>query len=196
MGWAFRIGVFVLLAWTIFMVSPFLALARLSRAVESRDIATVDERVDFRAVRLSLTKQILSEYMRSTGRGQELTGFSRNAAMSAGATLADPLVAQFLTPEALDRLMRGSLPPQVGGETAPDGLRLDLTSLDQAWRTFIGSESRGFTNLLVPVPPDRTAAEQYRLHLRLKGLTWRLQGIELPASVVQDLANKLPRSTS
>lgn len=177
------------------MASPFLALARLGQAVAARDLEAIEERVDFRALRLSLTKQVVSEYLRSVGRGQELAGFSRSAATSAGATIADPLVARFVTPEALERLMRGALPAQVG-EGADEGLELDLTSLDQAWRTFIASESRGFTNVLVPVPPEREAAEQYRLHLRLKGLTWRLQGIELPAAVVQELARKLPRATS
>lgn len=196
MRWALRIGGFLLIAWAIFIVSPFIALARLGQALQARDVAAVEERVDFRAVRLSLTKQILSEYLRATGQGQQLTGFSRNAAMSAGATLADPLVAQFVTPDALYRLMRGSLPQEVSGDAEADGPAFDLTSTDQAWRIFLASESRGFTNILVPVPPDRSNAEQYRLHLRLKGLTWRLHGVELPAGVVQDLARRLPRPTT
>jgi hypothetical protein len=147
-------------------------------------------------LRLSLTKQVVTEYLRMIGRGEELGGLTRSAATSAGASVADPLVSRLVTPEALDRLMRGSLPAQVGSAEEPDGVKLDLTSVDQALRTFVASDSRGFANILIPVPPDRSAPEQYRLHLRLKGLTWRLHGIELPAPVVQDLAKRLPRATS
>jgi hypothetical protein len=196
MRWALRIGGFLLFAWAIFMVSPFIALARLGKAIEARDVAAIEERVDFRALKLSLTKQVVTEYLRVTRRGRDLTGFSGNAATSAGATVADPLVAKIVTPEALERLMRGSLPPTVSDDAEPAGATLDLTSVDQAWQAFIASEARGFTNLLVPVPPDRSPREQYRLHLRLKGLTWRLHGVELPASAIQNLVRKLPGATS
>ena len=36
-------------------------------------------------------------------------------------------------------------------------MKLDLTSVDQALRTFVASDSRGFANILIPVPPDRSA---------------------------------------
>ena len=196
MRWTFRIGFLLLIAWAAYMASPFVALFRLAKAVEARDLAAIEERVDFNALRLSLTRQIVSEYLRSTGRGAELGAFGRNAATGAAVTIADPIVARFVTPDALDRLMRGALPAQIGGAGESEGLRLDLTSIDQAWRTFIQSESRGFANILVPVPYDRPVAEQYRLHLRFKNLSWRLRGVELPAPVVQDLAKRLPRSTS
>jgi Protein of unknown function (DUF2939) len=196
MRWTFRLAGFFLVVWAFFMASPFVALYRIGQAVEARDLDALEERVDFRALRLSLTKQVVNEYLRLIGRGEELGGLTRGAATNAGASIADPLVSHLVTPEALERLMRGSLPEQAGPSDRADGVKLDLTSVDQALRTFVASDSRGFANILVPVPPDRAAPEQYRLHLRFKGLTWRLHGIELPTPVVQDLAKRLPRAPS
>ena len=89
MRWTVRIGFLALVAWAIFVVSPFLALYRLAGAVKAQDVAEIRERVDFRALRLSLSKQILSEYLRTVGRGQELDAVDRNLATSAGATVGE-----------------------------------------------------------------------------------------------------------
>ena len=92
------------------MASPFVALYQLAQAVEARDTAAISERVNFHAL-LSLSKQIVSEYLRTMGRGQELDTFERNLATSAGTTLADPLVARLVTPEAVVSLLS---PPPAG----------------------------------------------------------------------------------
>ncbi len=196
MRWPLRLGFLCLALWAIFMASPFYALYRLGRAVEAQDGAAIEARVDFGALRHHLTRQVVAEYLRSIGRAAELNGFSGSAAAGAGASIAEPLVARFVTPEALAHLMRGTLPAQDGEAALPAGGRLDLADLRQAWRVVLQSESRGFTNVFVPVPPERAAAEQYRLHLRLKGFTWRLKGVELPAGVVRDLAARLPRPSA
>ncbi len=196
MRWPLRLGFLCLVAWAIFMASPFVALYRLGRAVEARDGAAIEARVDFRALRHQLTRQVVAEYLRSIGRSADLDGFSGSAAAGAGASIAEPLIARFVTPEALGLLMRGTLPADGGGTGLPAGERLDLADLGQAWRVVLQSESRGFTNVFVPVPPERAAAEQYRLHLRLKGFTWRLRGVELPAGVVRELAARLPRPSA
>jgi hypothetical protein len=198
MRWTLRIGVILLLLWAAFMVSPFVALYRLGKAVEAQDVAAIAERVNFQALRLSLSKQIVSEYLRAVGRGQELDQLDRNVATSAGATVAEPLVAQLVTPEAVASLLNGRLPPGIAA-AAPalsTGLSLSVGSLAEASRIYFASQSRGFRNIFIPLPDGKPKAEQVRLHLRLTGATWRLLGVELPQDLVSALVSQLPRGMS
>lgn len=202
MRWTIRLFIVFMFAWAIFMVSPFVALYDLAKAVKAQDLARVEERVNLRAVRLALSKQLVSEYLKTVGRGQELDSFNRNLATSAGATIADPIVAQLVTPEAMMRLLNGSLPQEVAGgaPTIPTGLPTNLGSLGTVWRTYIASESRGFRSIIVPVPEGREKAQQFRLTLRLSGwsggFTWRLTGVELPEPLLRELIRQLPRGTA
>jgi Protein of unknown function (DUF2939) len=197
MRWTLRFTILFFLAWAIFVVSPFLALYRMAKAVEARDLAAIEERVNFRAVRLSLSKQIVGEYLRLTSRGAQLEGVNRNLATSAGATLADPIVAQIASPEALLGWLDGRPPaPLARSGAARAGLQADSSGLSAALRSFVLSENRGFRTVIVPVPGDRPRAEQFRLQLRLVGTTWRLIGVELPKSLVDVLVRQLPRTTS
>jgi hypothetical protein len=198
MRWTLRIGFLALVAWAAFMVSPFVALYRLAEAVEARDTAALDERVNFHALRLSLSKQIVSEYLRTVGRSQELDSFERNLATSAGATLADPLVARLVTPEAVLSLLSGRLPAEASTGRSPrlPGRPLHVGSFGAALRIFMASQSRGFRNIMVALPDGPPKAEQVRLHLRLSGTAWRLLGVELPQVMLTALVKQLPRASA
>ena len=197
MRWILGIAVAALVAWAAFLASPFVALHRLAKAVEAQDLAQISARVNVRALRLSLSKQIASEYLRTLGRSRELDALDRDLAASAGATLVDPLVAQLVTPEALVALLQGRLPAGAAAASpAAAGISLDVGSLGAAARTFMASQSRGFRNIFIPLPDGRPKAEQVRLHLRLTGTTWRLLGVELPQPVVSALVKQLPRGAS
>src|SRR5215213_4759482 len=55
MRWIIRLSLVVFVAWVAFVLSPFLALHDLQQAVEARDAHALSERINFRALRLSLT---------------------------------------------------------------------------------------------------------------------------------------------
>lgn len=194
MIWTLRVSFLLFLAWAIFMVSPFVALYSLAKAVEARDVALIRERVNFPALRISLTKQLVSDYLLAAGRGKALDGFDRQVASGIGATLADPLVAELVTPEALIDLLEDGRPQGAGGAGGDEGgFTLDTSSLRQALSLFVKSETRGFRNISIPVPPDESADRGFRLHLRLSGTTWRLIGIDLPEHLRRELVDRLPR---
>ena len=73
MRWTLRISFLLFLAWAIFMVSPFVALYDLSKAIEARDMDRITERVNFNALRVSLARQILGEYLKT----QDLDGLGQ-----------------------------------------------------------------------------------------------------------------------
>jgi hypothetical protein len=201
MRWMFRIGAALVLAWLLFLASPFVALHGLGRAVAARDVEAVRERVNFRALRLSLMRQVLNVALEERG-GRALGATERQLAADAGATVADPIVSQLLTPEAVIELLNGGWPRE-----GPDGDRaspaertlgrsggiaraMRVVSPGSAWRLFRQAEFRGFRNLVVRLPPAAAPDEQFRLRLRLVRTTWRLVAIELPEEPLRRLVRE------
>ena len=77
MRWAVWISFFLGLLLGIYFASPFLALQRIATAVETRDAVALTERVDFPALRRSLTKQIVATYLKLTGKKLPLGAIGR-----------------------------------------------------------------------------------------------------------------------
>jgi hypothetical protein len=190
MRWTLRISFLLLLAWAIFMVSPFVALYDLSKAVEARDVARITERVNFNALRVSLARQILGEYLKT----QDLGGLDQQAASQAGAATLNPVLEELITPQAvIDLLDDGQIAGAGGVPASP--IRLDLGSVENAWRTFIASESQGFRAITIPLPADAQKDSQFRVTMRLRGTTWRLTGIDLPAPLREELIKRAAAAT-
>jgi hypothetical protein len=194
MRWTLRISFLLFLAWAIFMVSPFVALYDLSKAVEARDVARITERVNFNALRVSLARQILGEYLKT----QDLDGLGRQAATQAGTAALNPVLEELITPQAvIDLLEDGQLQqaaetPSGNGIFSPIGF--DAQSLGKAWRTFILSESQGFRAITIPLPVDEPKERQFKITLRLRGTTWRLTGIELPEPLKEELSKRAAKA--
>jgi hypothetical protein len=193
MRWSVRLIITALiLAGAVYFFSPYVAFYRLARAIEAKDAAAIERRVNFPAVRTSLAKQLIPAYLVATGRESELKGARGQAVVGIGATIADPLIARYLSPAALIGLLDD---PRLGaGErrAAADGF--GLASLRDAWLLFITAETRGFRAISFAVPIDEPAGEQFRLQLRIRNFGWRLVGIELPPSVLQRLVQELIRN--
>ena len=194
MRWTLRISFFLFLAWLIFLASPFVALYDLSKAVEAKDLARIGERVNFNALRVSLSRQILGAFVDA----RDLGDLDRQFAIGAGATILNPVVEELVTPEALVDLLEDGWPQQVtrGGNGGASPLRIDAASFDLAWRTFIASEAQGFRSITIPLPATEPKEKQFRVTLRLRGTTWRLTGIELPQSLRDVLIKRASQTVS
>jgi Protein of unknown function (DUF2939) len=187
MRWTFRISFLLLLGWAIFMVSPFVALYDLSKAVQARDVARLTERINFNALRVSLARQILGEYLKT----QDISERDRQLAAQAGAAALNPVLEGLLTPQAvIDLLEDGQLQQLQQEGTGGAAIRFDPGSLRQAWQIFILSESQGFRAITIPLTPDEPRDQQFRVTLRLSGATWRMTGIDLPASLQKELRRR------
>ncbi|MBF9195250.1 DUF2939 domain-containing protein [Microvirga terrestris] len=187
MRWTFRISFLLLLGWAIFMVSPFVALYDLSKAVQAKDVARITERVNFNALRASLARQIFGEYLKT----QDISERDRQLAAQAGAAALNPVLEELLTPQALIDLLEDGQLQQIQREgAAGPAIRFDPGSLQQALRIFVLSESQGFRAITIPLNPDEPRDRQFRLTLRLSGTTWRLTGIDLPTSLQEELRKR------
>ena len=194
MRWVFRIVVALILVWAVYFVSPFVSLYGLAKAIETKDVAAIEERVNFRAVRISVARQLIPAYLVATGRESELKSSRGDAMVGIGASIADPLIAQYLSPASLAGFLND--PRFVAGQSGAvtGGGAVGLNSLHDAWRLFATSQTRGFRVISFAVPVDKPGDEQFRLRLRISGLGWRLVGIELPKPVLQRLVQELIKS--
>jgi hypothetical protein len=198
MRWIFPLVAAVILAWAAFLASPFVSLYRLARAVEARDAAAIEERVNLADLRAHLTHQLVDEYLKAVAKGRPLGGLDRHIAAQAGSSLLDPLVERLVTPEALIDLLDDGWPQNVvpSAESTQPPLRLDLGSLGRVWRLFVTSETRGFRKVLITLPHSRPKKERFGLMLRLTGTTWRLSDLDLPQELLESLVKKLPHGSA
>jgi hypothetical protein len=181
------LGAFLL--WLVYILSPLFALASLAHSVRAGDVAAVEARIDVKALRTSLARQVGQAYMRATG-AQKDQGATQQFGAAAAAAIVDPLLAPYLTPAALMEMIKTGRVPG-----APEGLAagtrgvvddLDLgrmLNLEVARGLFFASEWRGFRAFLLALPLDQPMPERFRLEMQLSGLTWKVAGLELPAAV-------------
>jgi hypothetical protein len=183
----------ILVFWIAYAVSPYVALYRLALAVEARDFDTLREAVNLRAVRISLARQLVPEYLKAIERERELRPADRDLAVAVGASVADPLIAQLLSPEALIDLLEDGWPQSVAPEKPENFTHFDIDALTRFGRLLVASETRGFRAFTVTLPEHGKPEEQFRLRLRFRQLGWRVTGIDLPLSLRRSLIRQLPK---
>src|SRR5215469_13903599 len=82
---------------------PFFGLRALAGAVQAGDVTAINEKIDYPRLRRSFTEQIISAYLRITGRAA-----LGPLATAVGASILDPWVSQIVNPENLAQLLRGA----------------------------------------------------------------------------------------
>jgi len=99
--------------------SPYIALNNLKRAADARDVETVNQYVDFPALRDSLKLQIAGLLTRRL----DADNNSKLATIGAmiGVTLIGPLVDAYATPDGVAALLNGMPPHGDPGERPPEG---------------------------------------------------------------------------
>jgi hypothetical protein len=213
MRWTIRIGTALALLWAVYALSPYFAAYRLVTAVQARDVEALKERVNFHAVRISLAQQILAVYFSATGEGNVSEAAVRQLA-SVAAEVAEPLIAQLLSPEVLVDLLDDGWPqsvvseraPQIPDEPAPEGRsetsppswpqskasRVGLGSPQLTWRDLLTMvDMRGFRRFYLTFPGVHGAASRIRLSFRFRPWSWRLDGIEIPDALARRLTEEL-----
>uniref|UniRef100_E1T6N0 Putative transmembrane protein n=1 Tax=Burkholderia sp. (strain CCGE1003) TaxID=640512 RepID=E1T6N0_BURSG len=98
--------------------SPYIALNNLKRAADARDAQTVNQYVDFPALRESLKQQVtglLTRRLDSHGSGNPLAAIGAMI----GVALIGPLVDAYATPDGVAALLNGIPPRGEPGERPP-----------------------------------------------------------------------------
>jgi hypothetical protein len=168
--------------------------SRIASAIEARDGAALAKLVDFRALRKSLTKQIVAAYIELTGKEKQLGLMGKTLAVGIGTSYAEPIVAELLNEQTLiDLLTKG----QVGGGGGVGAVKVPAelapfskSAMQSAWQTWWASEY-GLGDYYIYLPPDKAPDKQFKVRLSLKDLQWKLTGLDLPGPMRVELAQQL-----
>jgi hypothetical protein len=158
----------------------------LVKAIERGDATAIVNYVDFAAVRVSLSQQIVETYARLTGTKGQLGVGSAVAA----ASIADPIVAKLINAEAFAELMQHGWPVTVIPEKPPGTTGLSAETLGTAWQLF-GASEYGVGYLYVAVPAVLPSAQRFIFGFRLARWRWRLSRVRLPEAIQVRLAEEL-----
>ena len=178
-----------LAAVLFFAASPYWALAGLRGAIDRADSASLEERVDFPALRESLAAEINAELLGAST--EELDGNPFGAlALGLASKLVDGVIDSVVTPAGLARIARGdSRPVEVDRRNDPRSDRRPSQSepppSPKESDLFAGSrlEHETLDRFSVWVPNDR--GDEARFVFRRRGFSWVLTGIELPPWIRQ-----------
>lgn len=175
---------------------PLVGAAQLARAVQTGDTAAVTDRVDIDRLKRSLSRQIATAYLDTSGRGKKMGSFGRSIAGAAVTTVADPYVAELLTPENLTALLAHGRVNQVtlGQQTfAIKGEIPTFTGLLKGnWLSLATSSYFDqVTDFVIPLDPGHGTDDRFGVHMHLDGVTWKLGGLDLPATLVNEMARSI-----
>jgi hypothetical protein len=131
--WRFWVALTLSIFLSLYLASPLIALYDIASAIEDRD--AVAFRIDFPAVRRSLTKQIVQEYLKLTGKKLPLQAIGKRLMVSA----VDPIVARLMTVRALlDLLNKGDAGEQA--KVPLDRAPFTPASFNSPWHLWLNSE--------------------------------------------------------
>jgi DUF2939 family protein len=174
---------------SVYLASPLIALHNIARAVEIKDAIALTERIDFPSLRRSLTKQVVQEYLKLTGKKLPLHAIGKRVVVS----MADPVVARLMTVRALlDLLGKGDA--GVNAKMPVERAPFTSASFNSLWQIWLSSEYSG-RSFYVYLPPKKTRSEQFIVHLHLRGWRWRIVGVDLPDDLKEQLARELVKLT-
>ena len=193
--WIWSVGALVVLG-LVYWSWPLIGAAQLARAVKTGVATDVVARVDVDRLRRSLARQIAAAYLDATGRSKKLGSFGRSIAGAAVTTVADPYVAELLTPENITALLAQGRVNQVkiGQQTVAVKGEIPTFAgmLNGNWLSIAtGSYFDQMTDFVIPVDGGHGADDQFGVHMHLDGITWKLGGLDLPTTLVDEMARSL-----
>jgi hypothetical protein len=193
--WLGIVGVVVALGMA-FWAWPLAGAAQLASTARSGDAGQVFDRVDVDALRRSLARQIAAAYLDVSGKGKKMGSFGRSLAGSAVTTVADPYVAQLLTPDNVMALLSKGRVNEVSVGGRPVAVKGDLPDFsrlldDHLLSAVTGSYFDQLKDFVIPVDGGHGADDQYGVHMHLVGLTWKLGGLDLPTPILAQMARSI-----
>ncbi|TCG06121.1 hypothetical protein BZM27_28670 [Paraburkholderia steynii] len=178
--------------------SPYIALDRLKRAADSRDVETVNEYVDYPALRDSLKLQVTGLLTRRLDVQHNGNPLAAIGAMI-GVALIGPLVDAYATPDGVAALLNGIPPRGEPGERPPPppAARADNPAPNSPQTPAPAPSQANANSNTPPQPPQTTAGyrgvnefvvsyqhgvgdTRYAAIFRRQGLfTWKLSAVDL-----------------
>lgn len=195
-----RLVLFLTLALVVsgaYAVTPFIAMWQVREALRSSDVKTLEEKVDWLAVRRSLkqssgaTRAAIAEYSEAAAASAPKPGLWQRIKNAAAPYFADPLIERYVTAEGAPQIYawrqswREKVRPTIGlsePKTVLDGTPMAGGSIDRALSLARRLDRAAF------VSPTRVEAElrdryrddrRWKAVLELQDWRWRLTEVHV-----------------
>jgi hypothetical protein len=177
----------------LYLGSAASSLSALAAAVRAGDGVAVAEHTDIKALRSSLSDQIVAAYLDRIGEKRQVRPMEKMLISAFGSGIADAMIAKMLTAENLTKILKAGKLDGAPGLPAIDGLPA-LGDLDTGNVLALLDRLRFVKPVQLAVRVSNTSdPEQYAaIDLHYEDLGWKLAGITLPRAVVRNLAATLP----
>lgn len=182
----------IVLLLAAYWASPFLSLRAIATNLESHNTAGLLKEVDLDRLRGSLSGQIMSAYLRVSGKAKRLGPFGSVLATGVVTSLADPLVAQFISPEHLEQLLNGGAISTDFGAISLGKEQFPTISFASALKAWLAT-NYWFDRVSIALPIDATEAEQYHLQMQVQQWRWKVVGLDLPEELLNRVAKQLAK---
>jgi hypothetical protein len=183
----------LIVATAIYLGLAASSLATLASAARAGDVAKILEKTDVKALRRSLTNQIVNAYLDQIGATCKVGAMEKMLINTYGATIADAMAAKMLTADNLTQMLKSGKIEASQGLPSFSGLPALADLHTGNWLSLLGR-----VNFIQPVllgirVSEKSDPESYAaVNLHFEGTEWRLSGIELPKPIVRTLAGSLP----
>ena len=180
----------IALLLAIYVGSIVVSVHDLIEAARTGNTAELVARTDFPRLRRSITDQILDVYLEKNGKNKK--PLEQMLVSTYGASVADAMLAKFLTPENLTRLL------QTGSATDTSRTMVwEIPSLDRIDTSRLFDLVGRLRPVQIKTIELRTSAsdapELYSaVSMSLDGTTWKLSGLRMPRALAEKLAQSLP----
>ena len=198
-----------------FYFTPHLAIYKMKKAIEHRDIDALSGYVDYPSLRKSLQANINTLAAgNNTNRANRRSGFMRTISSSG---LIGPMVdglitpegfamflrnglinhegltmlmnGVFINPEGLTVLMKGQKP---GSHRSEIGLAKEAESEDKGSKVAMSISYKGFNRFVMRIKEKGTSGDPVELIFKRNGLVlWKLCGVNLPKNLFEPQKNRL-----
>jgi len=179
--------VILALVWIGYTAWPLYDIFVLVRAFETHNLETLKQHVYFDSVRRSLSDQVVAAYIQRSG--IQLPPLAR-AMPGAALTIADPVVAKVISPEALSEFLTTGWPVAVVPDVPRGTVGISSSTIGNAWQVYAASEY-GLGRFNVAVPQAVARPQRFGLEFKLLQWRWRVTAVTLPEAILNLLADEL-----
>jgi len=180
----------IALLLAVYVGSIVVSVRGLIDAARSGNSAELLARTDLPRLRRSISAQILDVYLeKNAGNRKPL---ERMLVNTYGASVADAMLAKFLTPEVLTRLLQTGSVTDTSRNTVWEIPPVD--SIDTSKLFDLVGRLRPIQIKTIEIRTSASdAPELYSaVSLSLDGTTWKLSGLRMPKALAEKLAQSLP----
>lgn len=173
----------------IYVGSAAASLAGLADAVRKGFASDILSRTDLDSLKRSLVHQLVGAYLENIGQKRPITSRDRMLVSTVGASIADAVISDILTPTNLTALLRDG---RIAGNADRPEIKVSALSA-------FSLREIDFSRVRVVKPTEFAVelgdgANRYGIRMQMAGpITWKLSAVDLPQNLLKTMAERLPR---